>query len=391
MSLAPVADLQSQMLFPLQQALLQQALLQQALLVWFDSTGRDLPWRLGEEGRRDPYRVWVAEILLQQTQVSRGLIYYQRFLEAFPTVQALAAAPQEDVLKAWEGCGYYARARNLHKAAKVVAQQGFPADYEGWLKLSGVGPYTAAAIASLAFAEQRAVNDGNVRRVLARLFANKQPTENWVQAQATALLASNRAGAWNEAVMDLGATICTPKAPQCLQCPLVFACAAHATGNPTQFPAPKLRATVKNVSGVALLIGDEQEAVLERRTGKLLGGLMGLPMEFVVPAPVLEQEGAAQLDTAQPDTAAQALARLCKRFGIKATDGLLGEVQHTMTHRQISLQVYWVKPQPYLAALTKLTQGPKPQPVALQALSRLDQKALRLLQQTQNTLFVGRS
>ena len=120
-----------------------------ALLHWFDTAGRDLPWRAGAEGARDPYRVWVSEVLLQQTQVSRGLLYYERFLTAFPTVQALAEAPIEDVLKAWEGCGYYARARNLHRAAKIVAGQGFPASYDGWLALPGVGPYTAAAISSL--------------------------------------------------------------------------------------------------------------------------------------------------------------------------------------------------------------------------------------------------
>lgn len=332
-------------------------LLHTALLQWFDSQGRDLPWRRGTEGARDPYRVWVAEILLQQTQVSRGLLYYERFLTAFPTVEALAAAPIGDVLKAWEGCGYYARARNLHRAAAEVAEQGFPQTYQGWLALPGVGPYTAAAVASLAFGERRAVNDGNVRRVLARLFAEETPTPNWVQEKADELLDPQRPAAWNEALMDLGATICTPKAPNCAACPLSAYCAAYQTGQPTQYPAAKTRAKVKAVHAVALLIGDQQNAFLERRTGNLLGGLWGLPIEEV-------QEADRQA----------ALSRLAERLGAKVL-GQIGTVSHTMTHRQITLEVY--------AAQADLPRTS----VAQVALSRLDHKALALLGQQQASLF----
>lgn len=323
--------------------------LRRDLLNWFGAARRDLPWRRGPEGRRDPYRVWVAEILLQQTQVSRGLLYYERFLECFPTVEALAAAPQEDVLKAWEGCGYYARARNLHRAAALIAAHGFPADYAEWLALPGVGPYTAAAIASLSLGEQRAVNDGNVRRVLSRLFAQAQPSEAWVQAQADALLDPQRPGAWNEALMDLGATICTPKAPACDRCPLQPHCDAYRTGRPTDFPAPKVRAKVREVRAVALWIGNSERAVLEKREGRLLGGLSGLPTDVV-------QEGEAP---------AEALARLCQRLNAEA-GAYLGSVSHTMTHRRISLDVYRAEADLPL------------QPVAQAALSRLDHKALAL-------------
>ncbi|MDV6373601.1 A/G-specific adenine glycosylase [Deinococcus arenicola] len=328
------------------------------LLAWFDASGRALPWRLGQEGRRDPYRVWVAEILLQQTQVARGLHYYDRFLEAFPTVQALAGAPVEAVLKAWEGCGYYARARNLHRAAGLIAADGFPTTYVGWLALPGVGPYTAAAVASLAYGEGRAVNDGNVRRVLARLYGEARPTENWIQAHADALLSPTRPGAWNEAVMDLGATVCTPKAPRCATCPLSAHCAARASGTPTAFPAPKVRTAVKAVQAVAVLIGDERTAVLERREGGLLGGLMGLPMQE------LRESGTTQ----------NALNALCKRLNARPGE-LLGQITHSMTHRQITLHVY--------VAASDLPR----QTVADAALSRLDHKALGLLQRRQEGLF----
>ncbi len=334
--------------------------LRAALLAWFDASGRELPWRLGPEGGRDPYRVWVAEILLQQTQVVRGLHYYDRFLEAFPTVQALAEAPIHEVLKAWEGCGYYARARNLHRAAKLIAADGFPGDHDGWLALPGVGPYTAAAVASLAHGEARAVNDGNVRRVLARLYGQTQPSDAWLQAQANLLLSPDRPGAWNEAVMDLGATVCTPRSPRCAGCPLASHCAALASGTPTAFPAPKVRTAVRAVGAVALLIGDGQEAVLERREGKLLGGLMGLPM----------------LEVGPDETPVEALDRLCYRLDARSGE-LLGQVNHSMTHRQITLHVY--------AGTSDLPR----QTVATAALSKLDHKALGLLRTRQEGLFAG--
>ncbi|MFB9991890.1 A/G-specific adenine glycosylase [Deinococcus oregonensis] len=331
---------------------------QQALLTWFDQSGRSLPWRAGAEGARDPYRVWVAEILLQQTQVARGLVYYERFLTAFPSVEALAEAPIDAVLKAWEGCGYYARARNLHRAAGVIVADGMPSTYAGWLALPGVGPYTAAAVSSLAFNEGRAVNDGNVRRVLARLYSERLPTEPWVQARADALLDPGRPGAFNEAVMDLGATICTPKAPRCEVCPLAAWCGARASGQPTAFPAPKVRAAVREVQAVAVLIGNEHSAVLERRDGALLGGLMGLPSEIREP----------------DETVAQALARLCTRVDAKP-GVLLGTVTHNMTHRRIVLDVYSAK-----------SAHPKT-PVQDAALSRLDHKVLGLLESQRGSLF----
>ncbi|BDP43174.1 A/G-specific adenine glycosylase [Deinococcus aetherius] len=329
-----------------------------ALLAWFDRAGRDLPWRVGPEGGRDPYRVWVSEVLLQQTQVARGRVYFERFLTAFPTVEALAAAPVEAVLKAWEGCGYYARARNLHRAAGVIAREGMPTTHEGWRALPGVGPYTAAAVSSLAFGEARAVSDGNVRRVLARVHGERQPTEPWVQARADELLDPARPAAFNEAVMDLGAMVCTPRNPRCHECPVSAWCTAFASGEPASFPAPKVRAAVRQVRAVALLLGDEREAVLERRESTFLGGLMGLPTEVV-------GEGEGEGD---------ALARLAARLGVTVA-GELGTVTHTMTHRLVTLTVYGGR------------GGPARTPVADAALSRLDHKALGLWRARQGSLF----
>lgn len=329
-----------------------------ALLAWFGRSGRELPWRVGPEGRRDPYRVWVSEVLLQQTQVARGRVYFERFLTAFPTVQALAEAPTDAVLKAWEGCGYYARARNLHRAAGVIVREGLPTTYDGWRALPGVGPYTAAAVASLACGEARAVNDGNVRRVLARLHGERHPAEAWVQARADELLDPMRPGAFNEAVMDLGATVCTPKVPRCGECPLRTWCGAFASADPAAFPAPKVRAAVREVRAVALLLGDARETVLERREGTLLGGLMGLPTE------VLRESEMPQ----------NALARLAERLGAAVT-GELGTVTHTMTHRHVTLTVYGG------------SGGPPRSQVSEAALSRLDHKALGLWERRQAGLF----
>ncbi|MFC6592180.1 A/G-specific adenine glycosylase [Deinococcus lacus] len=278
------------------------------LLEWFAAQGRDLPWRVGAPGQRDPYRTWVSEVLLQQTQVARGREYYARFLAAFPSVDDLAAAPGDAVLKAWEGCGYYARARNLHRAAQMVSAAGaFPDSYAGWLALPGIGPYTAAALASLTAGEARAVNDGNVRRVLARVCGERGATPAWVQAAADAFLNPQHPGAHNEALMDLGATICTPRTPRCLECPLRTGCAAYAAGQPTAYPAPKPRAAVKEQRAVALLIGNAEAAVLETRSGKLLGGLAGLPTCDV---------------TAGQASAEAALQTLLDRYGLGARSRL---------------------------------------------------------------------
>ena len=220
------------------------------LLAWYRRERRDLPWRR----TRDPYRIWLAEIMLQQTRVAAVIPYYDRFLDRFPTVEALAHAPIEDVLQLWSGLGYYSRARNLHRAAQeIVSRHGgeFPRDAAAALALPGIGRYTAAAILSIAYGEPCGVLDGNVARVLARLDAIRgdlRAPGRWraLEARAQELLAPREAGDWNQAMMELGATICLPKGPRCGVCPARSWCRANELGIADELPMvrrkPKARA-----------------------------------------------------------------------------------------------------------------------------------------------------
>jgi A/G-specific adenine glycosylase len=257
-----------------------------ALLDWFDQLQIHLPWR----GSRDPYRIWLSEIMLQQTRIAAVESYYERFLERFPTMEALAAAPLDDVLKAWEGLGYYARARNLHRFAQsIVKEHGgqFPTTAEALQPLPGIGRYTAAALASIAFNQPVAVLDGNVMRVLARLtdFA-ADITEAGSQQQlwhiAESLLPSERPGDYNQALMDLGRLLCVPRRPNCEACPLQPQCLAFAHRTVAKRPVKKPKAALKPVRAVAAVIRDDQARLLlvRRRAKGLLGGLWALPGGF---------------------------------------------------------------------------------------------------------------
>jgi A/G-specific adenine glycosylase len=234
---------------------------------WFRQFQRDLPWRRS----KDPYRIWLSEIMLQQTRVAAVIPYYERFLERFPDVNALAAAPQEEVLRLWSGLGYYSRARNLQRAAQqIVAQHGgvFPRDEMDALELPGIGSYTAAAILSIAYGAKHAVLDGNVARVLARLFAVRgdlRDTKRWqgLQRQADMLLDPKSPGDWNQAMMELGATLCTPRAPQCLLCPIAQVCRARKLGLAESLPeARKKRATIEIALASAVLIDPRGHTLL---------------------------------------------------------------------------------------------------------------------------------
>ncbi len=210
------------------------------IIKWFEKTERDLPWR----GTNDPYKIWLSEIILQQTRVSQGTPYYFSFVESFPTVQALANADEELVLRKWQGLGYYSRARNLHKCAKQVCEYYdgiFPESYDDLLKLPGIGPYTAAAIASIAFNLPHAVMDGNVQRVLARYLGIKEniaegKVQKKIQIAANELIDPNKPGEFNQAIMDLGATVCVPANPQCDDCPVAESC--YALSNSLQQVLP---------------------------------------------------------------------------------------------------------------------------------------------------------
>jgi A/G-specific adenine glycosylase len=210
------------------------------LRLWYQASGRQLPWR----ETSDPYRIWVSEIILQQTRVEQGRDFYRRFLERFPDLESLARSEEEEVLKAWQGLGYYSRARNMHEAAKQICRNGdgkFPVTYPGLLALKGIGRYTASAVSSIAFGEPRAVVDGNVHRVLSRLFCIAEAPGTYkassaVLKAAEELLDRNDPGTHNQAVMELGALICTPRRPGCTGCPLRDHCLAYAQGRIEEFP-----------------------------------------------------------------------------------------------------------------------------------------------------------
>jgi A/G-specific adenine glycosylase len=236
------------------------------LLSWFGQFQRDLPWRRS----KDPYRVWLSEIMLQQTRVAAVIPYFERFLERFPDVRSLAEAPEEEVLRLWSGLGYYGRARNLQAAAReMVVKHGgmFPHDAGQALDLPGIGPYTVAAILSIAYGAKRAVLDGNVARVIARLEAIRGDLRaggRWqaLQASANALLAQDSAGDWNQAMMELGATICTPQAPQCLLCPVAKFCKARQLGLQEAIPEKRKKRATEEVTLAAAVLLDPQGRTL---------------------------------------------------------------------------------------------------------------------------------
>ncbi|MGA7307291.1 MAG: A/G-specific adenine glycosylase [Rhodothermales bacterium] len=253
------------------------------LLDWYGMHARDLPWRRSD----DPYEVWVSEIMLQQTRVEQAWPYFERFLQRFPDVSTLASAQLDDVLLLWEGLGYYSRARNLHRAARQVVQDfegAFPDDVVQARKLAGVGPYTAAAIVSISFGKPEPAIDGNVTRVLARYLAlelqvDRAEGRRAIGIAAQTLIDPQDPGAFNQAMMDLGASVCTPTAPACDACPLVDACRGHAADNAETFPiADKKRPVPHYDVAVGIVSNDRGEVLLTRRPDEaLLGGLWEFP------------------------------------------------------------------------------------------------------------------
>src|SRR5689334_10080684 len=250
-----------------------------ALLAWYDRHRRVLPWRAAAGETADPYRVWLSEIMLQQTTVKAVAPYFLRFTARWPNVEALAAAPLDDVLKAWAGLGYYARARNLHVCAKAVSTEcggRFPDTEDGLRALPGIGVYTAAAIAAIAFGRRAVAIDGNIERVIARLYAieTELPAAKAdIRARAEALVPQQRAGDFTQAMMDLGAAICTPKKPVCGICPWMEVCEARARGDAETFPRkpPKVEGKMRYGASFVVIRVDDQVLVRTRPTKGLLG------------------------------------------------------------------------------------------------------------------------
>lgn len=259
------------------------------LLAGYDASGRTLPWRIRPEDRRagviaDPYKVWLSEIMCQQTNVVSAAPYWHKFLQKWPTVGDLATAPRDEVLAAWAGLGYYARARNLHKCANAIVDEfggDFPKSEAGLLKLPGIGPYTAAAIACICFNEPTTVVDGNVERVISRVYKIDEPlpkSKKTLKECARELTDTKRPGDYAQAIMDLGSKICKPKNPKCGDCPWSFGCLAYKAGQAADYPKNLPKKPRPTRYGAVFYLEDDGHILLKQRPDKgLLGGMMELP------------------------------------------------------------------------------------------------------------------
>ncbi|MEW6234129.1 MAG: A/G-specific adenine glycosylase [Candidatus Omnitrophota bacterium] len=309
--------------------------LRRSLLAWFKRTARDLPWRR----TRDPYAIWISEIMLQQTRVETVIPYYLRFLDRFPNIAALAQAKQDDLLKLWEGMGYYRRALHLHKAAKIIANEYdgvFPQTLEEWKRLPGVGDYTAGAVASIAFGVRAPALDGNAKRVLARLGGeqgciDESATAQRLRALAKSLLPAKEPGAFNQAIMELGAQLCTPKQPLCCECPIRKYCAAASQGFQKNIPVRKSKKPVPHRVVVAAAILKNGRYLLGKRPpGGMLEGLWEFPGGKV--------EGDETQEAALRREIQEELG-ICVRVG-----RLIASVDHVYSHLAVTIHLYLCEP-----------------------------------------------
>jgi len=336
------------------------AALRRRLLGWYRSHARALPWR----ATRDPYRIWVSEAMLQQTRVAAAHSYYTAFLDRFPTLEALARARGDEVLASWSGLGYYRRARHLHQAARLVVRDHagrVPSDPDTFGRLPGVGPYTVGAVLSIAFDRPLAVLDGNVARVLSRLFAVRAVARDprgarrlW--ALAGTLVPMRGAGDWNQALMELGATVCVPRAPRCEMCPIETLCRARAMNRVGAFPPGVARRPSVAVRRAVALIARGGRLLMARREGALLGGLWEPP----------------GVEVGAGASARRLLAAELLRLGVRARLDPSGRsVRHTITHREITVSLWRGEP---LAAVPRSARvrwvDPASATVPLTALAR---------------------
>ena len=352
------------------------------LLQWYHSEKRDLPWRRTD----DPYKIWISEIMLQQTQVNTVIPYYHRFLEAFPTVHDLAKADQQQVLKLWEGLGYYSRGRNLHQAAKMVVENfdgRLPDKYDEITSLKGIGPYSAAAILSIAFNKNYAVVDGNVIRVLTRYSGIKDDirsakVKNRVQDLADDLLSKTDPGNFNQAIMELGATVCTPKNPSCDMCPVSSNCVAFQTAETDVIPyKSKAKKVPHHQIGVGLIVNDSGELLIALRPNDvMLGGLWEFPGGKKEKSESIKQTVSRELE---------------EELGVQvAVFDRYQMLKHAYSHFKITLHAYWCKitagePKPKSSmeikwvSLSEIEQYPFPKAnkILIDGLIKLDDQDLK--------------
>jgi A/G-specific adenine glycosylase len=318
-------------------SIIQKEKIQTRLLSWFKKNGRDLPWRK----TRDPYAIWVSEILLQQTQVAIVIPYYHKFLKFFPTIWYLAKSNLSEVLKVWEGLGYYSRARNLHRAAQIVLDHfhgKIPSTLEDLLSLPGIGRSTAGAILSFAFHKEAPILDGNAKRVLSRLFAVSShsvgdKTEDFLWQISEWLIPKGFSNPFNQALMDLGSMLCTPTDPQCFRCPLQHFCRGRALGDPGRFPAKKEKRTIPHVESVAAVIMKDKKVHLSQRPPEgFLGGLWEFPNWRV------EEKARSRLRSRLRNQAKKELG-----MNIKFKEPV-GTFKQTFSHFKLTLHAYYCQP-----------------------------------------------
>ena len=302
------------------------------LFTWYDAHHRDLPWRL----TRDPYLIWISEVILQQTRVAQGYDYFVRFVHRFPTVESLAEAPDDEVMRLWQGLGYYSRARNLHHAARqIVAMGGFPETYEGIRSLRGVGDYTAAAIASFAFDVPKAAVDGNVCRVWSRVFGIDEPIDSARGKQqivevAQTLLPAAQAAKYNQAIMEFGALQCVPRNPDCEACPIAHHCMALAQGRVAQLPAKSHKTKVAPRYLTYLYIHTDEALLLHKRTADDI-------WQNLYELPLIETPTSIDADTllASPSFAAWQV-----QLPMATYRGCAEEVKHVLSHRVLHVSFH---------------------------------------------------
>jgi A/G-specific adenine glycosylase len=344
------------------------------LLAWYERHARQLPWR----GHPDPYAIWVSEIMLQQTRVETVIPYFTHWMERFPTILSLAQASEQEVLQAWEGLGYYSRARNLHRAAKQVADHWngrLPSTRQELESLPGIGAYTAGAIASMAFGQDEAALDGNIRRVLARIFNVDLPLrspqgEHRLWELARQILPHERAGDFNQALMDLGATICTPQSPACLICPISAVCQAFALGIQEDRPVLAARPSVPHYTVTAAIIRREGKFLIAHRPSN---GLLGGMWEF----PGGKLEAGEQLEDGLQREIREELGATI------AVENPFGVYRHAFTHFKITLHAFFCRlidgePQPLAASELHWAT---PDELSLFPMGKVDRQIARKLEQ----------